>query len=338
MKMSASDPNLVSIDQITAAAERVRGVAARTPLIPLPLDGRRVWLKCESFQPMGAFKLRGAYNFIRALPEASRKLGVITYSSGNHAQGVALAARTLGIHATVVMPTNAPPIKIRATRELGAEVEFAGSTSQDRKARAEEILAERGGVMVPPFDHPEIIAGQGTAGLEIVEQLEEARALSDRWPGGPIGPLARIAIPIGGGGLLSGVSVAIRSLVPDAAIFGVEPAGAAKMTAALSAGAPVTLDGVDTIADGLRPVRAGDLTFEHCRSLVDRVITVTDDEIVNGLRWCFHRGLVVEPSGAATVGAALAGKIESTEDDRETVLVISGGNVEPSLLLDWVTE
>ena len=335
--MPANEPDLVTLDQIRAAARRIRGVAARTPLIPLPLGDGRVWLKCESFQPMGAFKLRGAYNFVRSLPAETLADGVVTYSSGNHAQGVALAARELGIDAVVVMPTDVPPIKERATRAYGARVEHAGTTSRERQERAEEILAERGGTMVPPFDHPDIIAGQGTVGLEIVEQLEAARAVGDRWPGGGVELLGVIVIPIGGGGLLSGVSAALRSLVPDARIVGVEPEGAPKMTAALEAGRPVTLDHIDTIADGLRPVRAGDLTFAHCRALVDRVITVSDHDIEEGIRWCFRQGLVVEPSGAATVAALLAGKIDPAPDGLETVAVISGGNVEPSLLHEWVS-
>ena len=336
--MPANERDLVTLDQIRAAAERIRDVVARTPLIPLPLGAGRVWLKCESFQPMGAFKLRGASNFLLSMSADARARGVVTYSSGNHAQGVAWAARSLGVDAVVVMPTDAPPIKERATRDYGARVELAGTTSAERKERAEQILAEQGGTMVPPFDHSDIIAGQGTVGLEIFEQLDAARALGAGSPGGAVGPLGTVVIPIGGGGLLSGVSVAIRSLEPDARIVGVEPEGAAKMTAALEAGEPVTLDHIDTIADGLKPVRAGDLTFAHCRALVDRVITVGDEEIEEGLRWCFRRGLVVEPSGAATVGALLAGKVDPARDGRETVAVISGGNVEPALLSEWVSQ
>jgi threonine dehydratase len=223
-----------------------------------------------------------------------------------------------------VMPVDAPAVKRDATARLGAEIELVGTTSAERQARAEAILREEGGTMVPPFDHRHIIAGQGTVGLELVGQL------GDRSPG-------LVLVPIGGGGLLAGVAAAVRGLLPDAHIVGVEPEGAASMLRSVEAGEPVTLDRVDTVADGLKPVRPGDYTFRHCRELVDRVVTVDDGSIREAVRWLFARRLVVEPSGAATVAALLAGAVTPAETG-ETVAVLSGGNIEPSLLARWLAE
>lgn len=328
---------LVTIDRIRDAARRVEGAIRRTPLLPVDRSARGVgedfpdlWLKCECLQFAGAFKLRGAYNFISALSPEARAAGVITYSSGNHAQGVAYAARRFGIPALVVMPVDAPAIKVAAVRRLGARLEMAGTTTIERKARAEELLAEVGGTMVPPFDDPQIIAGQGTAGIEIVEQLHEAGARREEEL-----RLGTVIVPIGGGGLISGVAAAIRSLVPAAVIVGVEPEGAPKMSRSLEAGHPVTLDRVHTIADGLKPVRPGDLTFAHTRELVDRVVTVDDASIRDAVLWCFAQRLVVEPSGAATVAAILSGRV-ATQRPETTVAVLSGGNLDPSILRDWL--
>ena len=220
------------------------------------------------------------------------------------------------------MPVDAPDVKREATIALGAEVELEGTTSSERKARAEEIQRELGGTMVPPFDDPDIIAGQGTVALEIVEQL------GAREPG-------VVLAPIGGGGQLSGVAAVVRRLCPDAEIVGVEPAGAASMLRSLEHGAPVTLDRISTVADGLKPVRPGDLTFAHTRDLVNRVVTVDDDAIRDAVRWLFGLRLVVEPSGAATVAALLAGAVTPAERG-ETVAILSGGNIEPALLADWI--
>jgi threonine dehydratase len=320
-------PDLVPIEAIRAAAERIRGTVRRTPLLaadrsagPLPIGDGTLWLKC-----------RGAYNFIASLTPTVRADGVVTYSSGNHAQGVAFAAREFDVPAVVVMPVDAPGIKVEAVRRLGAELVHAGTTTVERKARAEEILASRGGTMVPPFDHPDIIAGQGTVGLEIVEQLEEASA---RWSV-PTAPRL-VIVPIGGGGLISGVAVAIRSLAPGARVVGVEPEGAPKMRRSLEAGHPITLDRIDTIADGLRPVRPGDLTFVHTRELVDEVVTVDDAAIRAAVLWCHRQRLVVEPSGAAAVAALRAGCIEAAGSS-DTVAVLSGGNLDPSILRGWLS-
>jgi threonine dehydratase len=333
----APSTDLVTLEEIRAAARRIRGAIRRTPLLPVdpsagevPGDVPDLWLKCECLQFAGAFKLRGAYNLISSLSPEVRKAGVVTYSSGNHAQGVAYAARTFGVPALVVMPVDAPGIKVAAVRRLGARLELAGTTTTERKARAEELLAETGGTMVPPFDHPDIIAGQGTAGLEIVEQLQEA---SERR--GETIRASLVLVPIGGGGLISGVAAAIKALVPDASVIGVEPEGAPKMSRSLAAGHPVTLDSVDTIADGLKPVRPGDLTFAHTRDLVDRVVTVDDTSIREAVLWCQRQHLVVEPSGAATIAAIASGAVDRAPEGA-VVAVLSGGNLDPSILRAWL--
>ena len=331
----AAAPGLVSLDAIRAAADRIRGTAVRTPLLDSWLDGpggTRVWLKAESLQHVGAFKLRGAFNFISGLPEAEREAGVVTYSSGNHAQAVAWCARHFGVPATVVMPVDAPAIKRDAVLAMGGRVEQVGTTTTERKARAEELVAGGGGAMVPPFDDATIIAGQGTAGLEIVEQLDAA---ARRDP--TVRPLGLVVVPIGGGGLLAGVAAAIRALAPSARIVGVEPEGAPKMRRSLDAGEPVTLDAVDTIADGLKPVRPGDLTFAHARALVDDVVTLEDAAIREAVVWCYGRRLVVEPSGAAAVAALRSGRVPAATDGG-TVAVLSGGNLDPALLARWLDE
>lgn len=338
--MTDSEVHLVDLAAVREAAGRIRAAVRRTPLLPLSwadagLPGAaggsgNLWLKCECLQFAGAFKLRGAFNFVASLSPERRRDGVVTYSSGNHAQGVAWAARGFGIPAMVVMPVDAPPVKVEAVRRLGAELEQVGTTTVERKARAEEILAGRGGTMVPPFDDPRIIAGQGTVGLECLEQLAEAGP-------GEAGPesLRLAVVPIGGGGLISGIAVVLRALAPGVRVVGVEPEGAAKMSRSLEAGRPVTLDRVDTIADGLKPVRPGDLTFRHCRDLVDEVVTVSDDAIREGVRWCYRQRLIAEPSGAAPVAALATGAVAAPADG-DTVVVISGGNLDPSLLRDWL--
>lgn len=324
---------IVTLDAIRAAADRIAPAIVRTPLLAsllkLPESDQPcpIWLKCESLQHAGAFKLRGAYNFISCLSEADRSRGIVTYSSGNHAQGVAWSARELGLSATVVMPVDAPAVKREAVLEMGALVELIGTTTIERKARAEEIVATKGGVMVPPFDHPHIIAGQGTVGLEILAQLAA------------VGPLSAglVVVPIGGGGLIAGVAAVIRILSPNTRIVGVEPEGAPKMRKSLDAGHPVTLSSIDTIADGLKPVRPGDLTFAHVKELVDDVVTVTDQSIRDAVLWSYRRRLVVEPSGAATLAGLLGGRVP-LPDSGETIAVLSGGNLDPDLLQQWVAE
>jgi threonine dehydratase len=302
---------MVSLDDILAARERVKPIARVTPLIDVSASaGRRLFLKCENMQPGGAFKIRGAYNMVAQLTDEQRRRGVVTFSSGNHGQAMALAARELGAPAVVVMPTTAPAIKVEGAKAFGAEVIFAGMTSVDRRVRAEAEAEARGLTMVPPFDHAWIIAGQGTAGLEILEQQPD---------------VAAVLVPIGGGGLAAGVATAIKLTRPDVRVIGVEPSGAAAMKASIDAGHPVTLPSTASVADGLMPVRPGDLTFAHVQKYIDRVVTVDDDQIVDAVLWLFANAkIVAEPSGAATVAAALAG---AAGVDGPVVAIISGGNM-----------
>ena len=315
-----SDKELVSLDLIKEAHERIRSVVVRTPLyhaaaLSEELEAK-VLLKLESLQRTGSFKIRGAYNFVAQIPEEMRSCGVITYSSGNHAQAVALAAQLHGIRAVVVMPVNAPQIKRDGAARLGAEVILEGTTSTERRIRAESIAAEENLTIVPPYDALGIIAGQGTTGLEIAEESEDFEVL---------------LAPIGGGGLCSGCAAAIRRLRPNVKIVGVEPVGGASMKAALDAGEPVTLPQVDSIADGLLPVRSGDRTFAHVREFVDQVVLVEDDEIREAAKFLFvHERVVVEFSGAATVAALRSGRIESA--GRTVAAVVSGGNVDPGVI------
>ncbi len=313
------DTQLVGLADIEDAADRLAGVVKRTPLLPSDTLSEEVEadvrLKCESLQRAGAFKIRGAYNFISRLSPDELSRGVITYSSGNHAQAVALAARLLGTKATVVMPTTAPAIKRAGAQRLGAEVVFEGTTSIERKVRAEALQAEGGLSMVPPFDDPVIIAGQGTVGLEIARE----------WPDVDV-----LIACVGGGGLASGCGVALRALCPNAELYAVEPAGAASMRAGWDAGEPVTLAGVDTIADGLAPVRSGDLTLRHIRALYDDIILVEDHEIRAAASLLLTRGkLVVEFSGAAGVAALRSGRIPVS--GKRVAVVLSGGNLDPAL-------
>jgi len=305
---------LVSIDEIRAAAVRIRPAVACTPLVRAGDDGDAACafhLKCEHFQPMGAFKLRGAYNLLSQLPPELRARGVVAYSSGNHGQAVALSAQLLGMRAVVVMPETAPRVKVEGTRRYGAEVIFAGRTSDDRRTRAEAEAAAHGYAVVPPFDHRQIIAGAGTVGLEIVEALEN---------------LTVVFVPVGGGGLLSGVAAAVKALRPAVRVIGVEPEGAASMGASRAAGAPVTLASTASIADGLLTLRPGELTFAHAQAFVDDLVTVSEEQIRDAVRW-LHRtaGLVVEPSGAAATAAVLG----TGPRHDGVVAVVSGGNVEP---------
>jgi threo-3-hydroxy-L-aspartate ammonia-lyase len=323
--VTTTSPALVSLEAIRQAADRISPVARRTPLLDVSAAaGRPLFLKCEGLQPGGAFKIRGAYNMVAQLTAEQRARGVITYSSGNHGQAMALAAARLGAPAVVVMPTTAPAIKVEGARGFGAEVVFAGTTSAERRAKAEDIAAARGLTMVPPFDHEQIVAGQGTAGLEILEQQ----------PG-----VAAVVVPVGGGGLLAGVATAVKSIAPSVRVIGVEPAGAAKMTAALAAGEPVTLPATRSVADGLMPVRAGDLTFAHVQRYVDRVLTVDDPAIVDAVVWIHrHAGIVAEPSGAATTAAVLSGLLDTPDRiDGIIVAVVSGSNLATDTLRAWET-
>jgi threonine dehydratase len=283
--------------------------------------GRPLFLKCEHLQPIGAFKIRGAFTAIDRLGSAGRAGGVVTSSSGNHGQAVAWAAHRFGIRSVVVMPESAPGVKVAGVRQHGGEVVFAGPTrSPEQQLRAERFVAEEGLVMIPPFDHPDVIAGQGTAGLEILEQM----------PG-----VATVLVPVGGGGLLAGITTAIKALAPGVEIIGVEPAGAPKLTAALEGGRPVVLSATESVADGLLTRSVGSLPWALIQQHVHRAVTVTDAEIGQAVRWLFeHQGLRVEPSGAVTIAALLAGRIESSGP---VVAVLSGGNVDPDVFQRLVT-
>ena len=310
---TAAAPALVTLDAIREAAQRLDGVARLTPVLAASTDEgwRHLRLKCENLQLAGAFKLRGAFNFISQLDQGARSRGVLTYSSGNHGQAVAWAARRLSLASTVVMPTTAPAVKVEGARALGAEVRFAGLTTIDRQLAAEALERERGLAMVPPFDDPRIIAGQGTVGLEIVAQQPD---------------VTTVYVPLGGGGLASGVAAAVKGLRGGVRVVGVEPEGAPKMSRSLAAGHPVTLDSVQTMADGLMAVRPGDLTFAHVRALVDEVVTVSEGEIAAGVRFlAAHAKVVAEPSGAASVAAAM--RMAPPGSPGVHVAVVSGGNV-----------
>ena len=317
---------MITLAEISAARDRIAGVASVTPLIDVSSQaGRPLFLKCENMQPCGAFKIRGAYNMVAQLTADQRQRGVITYSSGNHGQAMALAARQLGAPAVVVMPTTAPRVKVEGARSFGAEVIFEGTTSADRRARAETEAAARGLTMVPPFDHEWIIAGQGTVGLEILEQRPEVSA---------------IVVPIGGGGLAAGVAAAVKQARPEVRVIGVEPIGAAGMRASLDAGEPVTLAKAASVADGLMPVRPGDLTFEYVSRFADDVVTVDDEQIVEAVLWAFNRAKVVaEPSGAASLAAVLTGIVDRKQRIAGPIVaIISGGNMGAERLVDWLAK
>ena len=317
---SPTTDRLVSIDDVRAAARTLEGVALRAPLVAIGPDRPPRYLKAESLQPIGAFKIRGAYVAVSSLGPEERRRGVITYSSGNHAQGVARAARLLGAPAVVVMPSDAPPIKRGRVEADGAEVVIVGVASEERREVAERLAAERGLSIIPPYDDDRIIAGQGTCGLEIVADLPDVEA---------------ILVPIGGGGLASGVAVAARALRPDCRVIGVESELAADARDSLAAGHvvswPVELVG-RTIADGTRTQSLGQRTFAHLRALLDRVVTVTEAEIADAVRLgATEARLVLEPSGALALAAMRFRAAEAGLADAAgpVVAIASGGNVDP---------
>ncbi len=307
---------LVERSAIEQAAESLRTIAVRTPLLPAPwLEqqlGVPVRLKCENLQHAGAFKIRGAYNAIAKLSAEERNRGVITYSSGNHGQAVALAARMFNVPSVVVMPTTAPSIKVEGAIGFGAEVVLEGTTSTERHRKALEIAAARGLTVIPPFDHPDIIAGQGTVAREILEDWPEVRA---------------ILVPVGGGGLLSGIGAFVKQSCPNCRVIGVEPENADAMYQSRQAGHAVTIEARATIADGLMPVRPGDLTFEHAQAYVDEIVRVSDEAIADATRRLLTLSkMVVEFSGAATVAALTS---SAYKPDGPVVAVLSGGNLDP---------
>ena len=306
---------LVSLDDLEAAARTLAPVAVHTPLLPADaiseVVGSPVFLKPEMLQRGGAFKFRGAYNFLARMDPDERERGVIAPSSGNHAQAVAFAAKLFGVPATVVMPTTVTPAKRSGAERLGARVVLAGTTTADRMNRAVEIQRAEGGTLVPPYDHPMIIAGQGTTGLEIADDLPEVR---------------NVLVPVGGGGLSAGAATALKLRLPRVRVIGVEPSGAPKLSRARAAGRPVRLEKTGGLADGLLAVEIGHLTFAHHQQYIDDVVTVDDAALLRAMRLLLDRmKLVTEPSGAITVAALLEGAVRV---EGPTVAVLSGGNIE----------
>jgi threonine dehydratase len=312
----------VSLEEIEAARRLVAPVVRRTPVEGSEhlsrLTGRPLLLKAEHLQRTGSFKIRGAYHRICRLTDTERSAGVVAASAGNHAQGVALAASLLDVSATIFMPANAPLPKVQATRAYGADVRLGGAVFDDALEAALEHAGRTGAVFVSPFDDPEVIAGQGTLGLEVAEQAPEAETF---------------VVSVGGGGLISGVAAALKARRPGCRVVGVEAKGAASMTAALAAGHPVTLPRLDTMADGIANKRVSELTLAHVSSLVDEVVTVGEEDISRALLVLLERAkTVVEPAGAAPLAAALGGRLPAAAG-APTCLVLSGGNVDPTLLM-----
>ena len=313
---------MITLDDVRLAQRRVQGVALRTPLVPCPRgeEDRLLYFKAENLQPTGAFKLRGAYNKVSSLSPDERRSGVVAHSSGNHAQAVAYAARSLGVRAVIVMPRGAARVKLDATAAFGAEVVFVGGDSAERVLKAEELATEHGYVPVPPYDDETLIAGQGTVGLEILEDLPEVET---------------VLVPVSGGGLISGVAAAMKLSRPGLRVIGVEPELAAEARESLRTGTLVELPAEQvgrTIADGLRVRKLGYAPFEHISAFVDDIVAVSEDEILDAMRRMALRArLVAEPSGAVAFAAHLFHRDELPAT-RLNVAVVSGGNVEPQLL------
>jgi threonine dehydratase len=312
--------DLVPVDDVTAAAERIKGVVQRTPVeasrAMSDLSGVETLLKCEHLQRTGSFKIRGAYNRLALLSEAEKARGVACASAGNHAQGVALSASLLGLTATVFMPAAAPLPKVEATRRYGAQVRLVGETFDDAFEASQVWAAERGAVYIHPFDHPDVIAGQGTLGLELLDQINQ---------------IGTVVVPVGGGGLVSGVAVALKARRPDIRVIGVEAAGAACVTGSLAAGGLTSLSTVSTFADGIAVKTPGALTLAHIDAHVDEVVTVSDEAIARAVLVLVERAKqVVEPAGAASLAAVLE---RGTHWQGPVVAVLAGGNVDPLLLL-----
>ncbi len=305
----------LGLDSVRDAARILDGVGVRTRLHPAAALSRRcgvpVFLKAEQEQPVGAFKARGAYTAIARLSPEERARGVITYSSGNHGQAVAWAAKLLGLRAVIVMPETAPKVKVEGVKRHGGEVEFAGTRSVDRFERAEQLVAEQGLVMIPPFEHNDVVAGQGTCALEILEERPE---------------IDTILVPVGGGGLIAGTALVVRELRPDVRVIGVEPEGAPKLYRALAEGHPVRLDSTESVADGLMPLSIGEIPWAVLAGTVRESVLVSDDAIAEAMGILSREeGLRVEPSGAATTAALLSGAVALTGP---TVAIVSGGNVD----------
>jgi threonine dehydratase len=312
-----SDYPQVTRDDVLAAAKRISGAVERTPLVEAEIRGHRAWLKCECLQTGGSFKLRGATNRLLLLSEEERGRGVVAFSSGNHAQGVAIAAKRLGIAAIIVMPSDAPSLKVEGTRAQGAEIVFFDRKTDSREEIAARIASEKGAIVVPSYDDPHIVAGQGTVGLEIIEQLQEARA----------SPPARILVNCGGGGLTSGIALAC----PDADVIPVEPEGWDDMRRSLELGeiVPVGPNPPPTLCDAIQTLKVSPITFGILHARKARGLAVSEEETKAAVRWAWkEHGLVVEPGAAVSLAALLAGKAEIIP---ETVALLSGGNIDPDL-------
>lgn len=313
------DPgSVVPMEALRGAARGLEGVALHTPLLDFPALADRlgvpVAVKCEHLQPVGAFKIRGAYTAVSKIPEEERVRGVVTYSSGNHGQAVAFAARLLGIRAVIVMPERAPAVKVAGVQRQGAEVVFAGNSSAERYERAQALAQEHGLAMVPPYESLDVIAGQGTCGLEILVDRPEVET---------------ILVPVGGGGLIAGIASAVAGMKPSVRVIGVEPEGAPKLARALEAGRPVTLELAQSLADGLLPLSIGELPFAVLSGIVREAVQVSEAEIIAAIRFLYEEmQLVIEPSGAVTTAALLTGRVKP---GGSTVVVLSGGNVDPEL-------
>jgi threonine dehydratase len=316
MASTETAATLPTFDSVRSAAERIKGVAHRTPVLTSrTLDdvvGARVFLKCENFQRVGAFKFRGAYNALAQLDAGARRAGVLAYSSGNHAQAVALAGRILGMRTTIIMPNNAPAAKLAATRGYGAEVILYDPAEVTREALAAQYKEERGMIVIPPYDHVDVVAGQGTAALELIEE---------------VGPLDALLVPCGGGGLLSGSALAAKGMSKDCRVVGVEPELADDATRSFRTGQLNTVRNPATIADGLRTPSLGTITFPLVRSYVDDMVTVSESAIVDAMRFIWTRlKLVVEPSGAVALAPLLADT--SAKYGARVGIIVSGGNVD----------
>ncbi len=309
-------PPPISFEDVAAAARRIEGAAHRTPVLTSStadaLTGARLFFKAENFQRMGAFKFRGGYNSLSQFTDAQRKGGVITYSSGNHAQAIALSAKLLGIEALIIMPKDAPAIKVAATKGYGAELVLYDRYKEDRDEIGNRLATERGMTLIPPYDHPHVMAGQGTAALELIEE---------------IGPLDLLIVPIGGGGLMSGCAVVARTLAPDCRIIGVEPEAGNDAQRSLAEGKIVHIDTPRTIADGAQTQHIGRYTFPVLRALVDEIVTVSDAELVEAMKFFAARmKILVEPTGCLAAAAAFSGRLDLA--GKRVGMVLSGGNVD----------
>lgn len=313
---------MLTFDMIQDAQKALAGIARRTPLDPAPKLGNNVYIKAENLQLTGAFKLRGAYNKIRSLTKEEAARGVIACSAGNHAQGVALSSTKLGVKSIICMPAGAPISKVEATKNYGAEVVLVPGVYDDAAREAERLAKEHGYTFAHPFDDPYVIAGQGTIGLEILEQLPDA---------------SQVVVPIGGGGLISGIAMAVKMVNPSCRVIGVQAAGAASMYTSVQRGERVELSKVSTIADGIAVKRPGELTFALCKKYVDEIVTVSEDEIASAILFLLEsQKTVAEGAGATPVAAVMSGRVDITSG--KTVCVVSGGNVDVTTLSRVITK